>query len=142
MKSIPRMKSVMTPFPYTIEADSGVDVAFEMMTEKDFHHLPVTLGGELCGIISERDVRTAMALGKDLVEKVSVQDICSEELFKVDLDKPLDEVVKEMARRRVGSVIITREDKLVGIFTTTDACNCLGEFFEAFLGGIIEPDLA
>ena len=37
-------------------------------------------------------------------------------------DEPLDHVLTEMATRRVGATLVTRNDEMVGIFTTTDAC--------------------
>ena len=40
---------------------------------------------------------------------------------------PLQRVVAEMAHRRIGSALITKDGRLAGIFTATDACRCLAE---------------
>lgn len=40
---------------------------------------------------------------------------------------PLDEVVLHMADEHIGSVLITENNQLAGIFTATDACRYLGE---------------
>ena len=47
--------------------------------------------------------------------------------YIVDLDTRLDEVLAHMAEHHLGSAIITREGKLVGVFTTTDACRHFAE---------------
>jgi CBS domain-containing protein len=36
-------------------------------------------------------------------------------------------VARTMAEHRIGSAIVTKHDKLVGIFTVTDACRALAE---------------
>ena len=47
------------------------------------------------------------------------------DVWSVDADVPVLEAIQLMADRHVGSALVTRGDKLVGIFTTTDACRAL-----------------
>lgn len=131
-KTIPKLKTLMTPFPYTIDAGEGIPQAVELMETHSIHHLPVTDDSELVGIISDRDVIVVQALGKKLVEQVVVGDLVHGELCCMDLNTPLNLVTDALLERKIGSVLVTREEKLVGIFTLTDACKCLGEFFDIF----------
>jgi CBS domain-containing protein len=48
--------------------------------------------------------------------------------YIVDLETPLDEVLDHMAANQIGSAIVTRQGKLAGVFTTTDACRSFAEF--------------
>jgi acetoin utilization protein AcuB len=48
----------------------------------------------------------------------------------VSPDSPLDEVALEMAENRYGSAIIVQDKKVVGIFTTVDACRALAAILE------------
>ena len=57
-------------------------------------------------------------------------------------DTPLDQVVTEMAERRIGSALITHHDKLVGIFTVTDACRVLAEILRSQSTEPGSPDAA
>jgi CBS domain-containing protein len=43
----------------------------------------------------------------------------------VDAGEPAEAVAAAMAERHLGSALVTRAGKLVGIFTTTDACRAL-----------------
>jgi CBS domain-containing protein len=43
-----------------------------------------------------------------------------------------------MAEHHIGSAIITKNDKLVGIFTVTDACRALAEILEGHPAGTDE----
>ena len=53
------------------------------------------------------------------------------DLFIAPFRAPLNEVVFEMAERRIGSVIVQRQGKLAGILSSIDVCRILGEYLEA-----------
>jgi CBS domain-containing protein len=46
----------MTHDPVTVEADTGIRTALDLMLTGGFRHLPVIDGGELVGIVSLRDL--------------------------------------------------------------------------------------
>ncbi len=132
VKSIPPVKAVMTPFPHSIEVSETTTKARKMMAGLGFHHLPVMDRGELIGVISERDLRRAESAGS---EAHLVADVACREAFLVDLSEPLDRVLSKMARRRAGSVLVVKEDRLAGIFTVTDACRSFAECLRAQFPG-------
>jgi acetoin utilization protein AcuB len=117
---IPPVKAVMRPFPYSVRADDLVDHARALMTEHEIRHLPVRDAGELVGIVSDRDLRGVPA-------GAPVRSVMSVPVHRVDMERPLDEVVLMLAEGEIGSVVVTREGRVAGIFTTTDACRLLGE---------------
>jgi acetoin utilization protein AcuB len=43
----------------------------------------------------------------------------------VEPGAPLDEVAREMAEHKHGSVVIVQNQKVLGIFTSVDACRAL-----------------
>ena len=137
MRRVPRIKSVMTPFPYSIAPSATLEEARAMMQEHDIHHLPVCEAHHVVGVVSERGMRTALAL-RDAA-RTTVADIQATEPLLVDLEHPLDQVVEQMATRKVGAAIVMRADKLVGILTTTDVCRLYGELLRE-LGGVPEDD--
>lgn len=142
MTALPRVKSVMSAFPYSIDADAPIDQAFSMMDEHDIRHLPVTADGKLLGVISENDAKTAATLSEQFRSKVMVRDVCTCEPYTVDLNEPLYRVVEEMAARRIGSTIVTKDERIAGIFTTTDACRFLAESMKQQAAGSGDPDRA
>jgi len=132
MKRIPFIKSVMTPFPYSIGIDAPISQAERMMKEHDIHHLPVIEGDSLVSVISNREVALAVnpAVGSN-EQSLSVRDICSHKAYVVELMEPLDRVLLHMARNHLDSAIVVKDDKLVGIFTNTDACRCFGQMLRS-----------
>ena len=128
MKRIPSIKTVMTPFPYSVGPDADVEDALEKMREHTIHHLPVTShDGDLIGMTSSRDIQL-MQNRPDRGEGLKVKDIMTEETYTVDLSERLDSVLHRMAEHHLRSVVVTRKGKLVGIFTQIDACGQFAEF--------------
>ena len=123
--SIPTVGSVMTPAPIGISIEETVRVAEDLMIDRQVRHLPVLDGETLVGVISDRDLAfSSNAAESGLAERLTVRDVCSLDVYDVGPDEPLDAVLSEMADRRLGSVLVTKEGRLAGIFTATDACRC------------------
>src|SRR5690606_27350487 len=77
VKKPPALAQAMTPFPYAIETDRPLADARAMMDRHDSHHLPVTEGGELVGVISDRDVEIATAVTHDTDPSLTVAAVYS-----------------------------------------------------------------
>lgn len=123
----PQVLAFMTPFPYSIDVDAPLAEAHAFLRERHIRHLPVTERGELAGVLTDRDIKLALGpdLGSPPERELAVRDVFQPECYVVDAGTTLEEVAKTMAERHVGSALVTRGDRLVGIFTTTDACRAL-----------------
>ena len=120
MKRPPRLASVMTPFPYSLDAGACVGDAWAMMDEHGVHHLPVKDGDEIVGIITNLAVQ-----GRDAQTPVS--SVYTRDPYVVELSTALEGVLRDMASRHLGSAIVTREGRLAGVFTCGDACLAFAE---------------
>jgi len=132
MKRNPQVIAFMTPFPHSIDIDAPLARARKMMREGDFRHLPVTCGGAIVGIVTDRDIK--LLLGPDFgspdERELKVHDAYIDKPCVVPASTPVATVARTMAEHHIGSAIVTKNDKLVGIFTVTDACRALAEIFE------------
>lgn len=124
------VKSYMTARAYTIGAEQLLPEARQLMTLHGIRHLPVLRNGKLHGVISDRDLKLAFAVDGDSAKKSNVGESCSLEAYSADVNEPLKKVCAEMARRVIGCCMVTEHDKVVGIFTATDACRVLSEVLE------------
>lgn len=139
MKDIVRIKSVMTPFPYSIDAHQSLSEARALMDEHQIRHLPVRDGEQLLGVLSDRELQLVIerTRGEAVFPEPKVKDAISDQVYIVDLQTPLAEVAEKMSERRIGSTLVTKAGKLVGVFTVTDACRCLASFL---VTGDFDPD--
>ena len=132
MKRNPQIIAFMTPFPYSVEVDAPLEEAHKLMREHNFRHLPVTCVGALVGILSDRDIK--LALGPDFAgvceSELQVRDAYIERPCVVPASTPVAIVARTMAEHHIGSALVTKNGKLVGIFTVTDACRALARMLE------------
>jgi acetoin utilization protein AcuB len=130
MKKMPVLKTAMTPFPYSIELDASFEEASELMGHHSVRHLPVTVDHKVVGVITDRDMTSAMHIRSQSndVGSLSVRDLYIADPYVVSVDEPLDNVLLTMAERHIGSAIVTKAGKLVGMFTSVDACRSFGEY--------------
>ncbi len=130
MKGSPTLRTVMTPFPYAIDVGAGIDAAASMMADHDVRHLPVIDGQRhLVGVVSQWDIQAAPREREEVLE---IGDLCRTPAYTVDLDTPLRAVLLEMAEQHIGSALVTRRGKLVGILTATDVCMALADVLEHY----------
>lgn len=125
----PLLKSLMTPFPWSVAVDAPAGEAQALMTEHNVRHLPVTDGNDLVGILTDRDLKAALARRAPASgDGLAVRDVFLSEAFVVDIDTRLADTLLEMAERHIGSVLITRKGRLAGVLTGSDACRAFGEY--------------
>jgi acetoin utilization protein AcuB len=132
MKRIPQVIAFMTPFPYSIDVDAPLVDAHKMMREGHFRHLPVTSNANIVGVLTDRDIKLALGpeFGSPDERELTVRDAYIDAPCVVPASTPLATVARTMAEHHIGSAIVTKKDKLVGIFTVTDACRALAQLLE------------
>ena len=121
MKSAPQMSAVMSPCPHLIGLEDTVANAIDLMRRHEIRHLPVYKGSKLVGVVSERDITFGLALSK----KLTIEEVYTPQPYIVSPRDGLDTVAARMAEDRLGCALVVEKEKLVGIFTTTDACRVL-----------------
>lgn len=128
-----RVATVMTPFPYHVDAREDLRTAHGMMKQHAIRHLPVMRDGELVGIVSERELEVAMNVvgERDPDVRLPVWAICRRDPRQVELDTSIVEVAEMMANEQIGSVLVTRKGKLAGIITTVDICRAFAELLRS-----------
>ena len=126
-KPIPTIQKFMTTTPYSIGGDQTLATASKMMREHAIRHLPVLSGGKLLGMLTDRDVKFVETFRDVDPETLTVEEAMNEEPYTVSPDAPLDEVTRTMASEKYGSAVVMQNHKVVGIFTTVDACRALSE---------------
>lgn len=134
LRHMPTIKVAMTTFPHSIDVDAPLADAWAMMLEHGIRHLPVTSDGKLAGIVTERDLRLVLRPGSTETGG-AVRLAATLDAYEVDDDTPLDVVVREMAERQIGSALVVRHEKVVGILTSTDVCRLLADLLESRFGG-------
>lgn len=124
------IKDIMSSSPVIVEQSATVLEAKQLMSRYSVRHLPVVAGGKLVGILTDRDLKLAQAVTKDIHfdESHTVGDTCVRDIYVVKSTEPASTVLAYLAKERIGSALVTEENKLAGIFTVTDACKAFAEY--------------
>ncbi len=124
----------MSTTPYTIGDDQTMARAHELMRQHRVRHLPVLRAQKLIGVVSDRDLHMVETLAEVDPRRVRVDEAMTQDVYTVSPDAPLDEVVREMAIHKYGSVIVVDHGHVVGVFTTVDACRAFADMLQTHLG--------
>jgi acetoin utilization protein AcuB len=128
---------VMTRQPAVAALDTPVREAAALMQNKVVGHLPVVDdAGHVLGIVTDRDLRHA-AFVPALAEQVGwephrvktprVRDVMSWSAVTTREDTPLVQAALLMFQRRIGSLPVVDDGRLVGIVTERDIWKGLRE---------------
>ena len=113
----------MTPFPYVVQVDESVLAARALMVQHEVRHLPVKDGDTLIGVLTDRDLKRALdpTVGLRPEEELFVRDVFVPDAYVVGMSEPLDGVLDHLSSQHIGSALVTKNGRLVGIFTLSDA---------------------
>lgn len=126
-KPIPTIQKYMTTTPHTVRPDLTLAAADKIMHENHIRHLPVLNGGQLVGLLSQRDIRLLESFKDVNAAEVQVVEAMAQDIYEVEPSASLDEVASTMAAKKYGSAVVTQNGKVVGIFTAVDALQALAE---------------
>lgn len=124
------IRDVMTKSPHTIGVSLTLADAKRVMDQYGIRHLPVLEGGALVGLVSDRDVQMISALAQLDVRDVTVEEAMSQVPFTVSPGTSLLTAVRHMAKKKLGSAVVVENDKVVGVFTTTDGMRVLADLLD------------
>jgi CBS domain-containing protein len=103
-----------------IEADASVFEAVKLMVEANVASLLVTEGGEIAGIVTERDYLRRVALEGRTDKGTAVREIMSAPLIVATPQTTVDECMALMTDRRIRHVPVIDGDEVVGIVSIGD----------------------
>jgi CBS domain-containing protein len=119
-----RVADRMSKEPTTVLAGTTLGNAIEVCRAGGIQHLPVLESGQLLGIVSDRDLRRAVGVGRHL--DLPVDEIVTRETLAVAPHATLSQAARVMADRKISSLPVMEQDELVGILTLSDVlAHCL-----------------
>jgi CBS domain-containing protein len=116
------IKSFMVPSEkfITVERDTNVQVAAQIMTDRRINSLFVTNGKEIVGILTDTDmVRRVVAAGIDTLTTTAEQ-IMSAPILMIEGDKTVLDASDMMAHTRIRHLGVTQDGQLVGMISVRD----------------------
>jgi CBS domain-containing protein len=108
---------------FSIAPDATVYRAIELMSERRIGCLLVLVGGQLAGIISERDYARKVILMGRSSQQTLVREVMSKPVLFVTPEQTLDEAMRLMTNRRVRHLPVLEGDRVLGVLSIGDLVN-------------------
>jgi acetoin utilization protein AcuB len=141
MRGSMNASEIMTTTVTSVRATDTVAKAMELLGNLEVRHLPVLDGGELVGMLSDRDVRD-IGLNRiaDLdaserlkaLRRTRVSDLMSANVLSVEPSTDLRELIDMMVEEKVGAVPVVDQHTgaLVGIVSYVDVLRAAAKLFD------------
>jgi len=123
------VRALMTGAPITVPPDVAVLDARQLMANERIRHLLVSLGGDLLGIVTDRDIRLNMPSQATslsvwelnyLLTKLTVSEVMTRSVITIGPDRDARDAAQVMLEHKIGALPVVDTGKLVGIVTETD----------------------
>ncbi len=124
------VSDLMTAKPLSIHQNGTLRQALELMENNHFRHLPVlNSDGQLVGILSDRDCRTAINSphilrerwqDEELIETLRARALMTPAPIVIEPDAEADEAARLMLNNHISCLPVILGETLVGIVTTSD----------------------
>ncbi|GAA1531992.1 CBS domain-containing protein [Actinomadura kijaniata] len=115
-----KVRDIMTGSPVTVSPQDDIITVAKKMRDEDIGAVLVTDGGDLRGLVTDRDlVVRGLVQGGDLT-KVDVGGVCSEATASVSPDDSLESAAKLMREHAVRRLPVVEDGRPVGIVSLGD----------------------
>lgn len=114
-----QVKKIMSKNVITIPITASLQQALALMKESDIRHLPVVEGKKLIGLVSDRDLGSA--LFPSMIEEIAIKDLLITDVITVGPETMLEDAVRLVYRHKIGCLPVVDEARnLKGIITVAD----------------------
>ena len=119
-----RVRDLMTESMKTIAPTADAKQAWSMMRVNRIHHLVVTKGRGVVGVLSERDAGGPR--GASVRASALVADLMTAPAVTVEAGMTVRQAANLMRGRAIGCLVVVESGRAVGIVTVSDLLELIG----------------
>lgn len=118
--SVETLASVMTKDPICLSASQSVAEAASLMCDEDVGAVLIEQDGQLCGIVTDRDIVVRVVAAGLNPEATKLSSVCSSELAVLSPDDEIFHAVELMRKKGIRRIPVKVDGSLVGIVSLGD----------------------
>lgn len=123
-----KAEDIMTKKVISVDKNRKLSDAVNLMEKKRISRVVVTSNGEICGMLTEKDIAEHIGSarhGKSSPTSLHISTAMSHSIISIARDATIENAAKTMLKRGVSSLPVIDEGKLTGIVTKTDIVKTL-----------------
>jgi len=128
-----KISQIMTKEIISVDSKALVSEAASIMVRNEVGAVVVTKNSTPVGIITEVDVLKRCCIGKACNKELKAEDIMSAALITIDADAAIGEAARLMSDKRIRRLLVTENEKIIGIVTEKDVLRATLGYFENVL---------
>ena len=112
------------------QPDMAVTEAQDLMLSKNIRHLPIVIDtNKLVGLVTRTSLRSALPSDVSrfsrfevsyTLSQIKVHSVMVKDVITIEPDTPIETAAFVMADKKIGTLPVVQEDKLVGIISDSD----------------------
>jgi CBS domain-containing protein len=110
---------------WSVAPDATVYEALRLMADKNVGALVVLDGGELVGVVSERDYARKVILHNKASKEIPVRQIMTEKVVCVQPDTLIEVCMELMTDKHIRHLPVCEDDQLIGVISIGDVVNAI-----------------
>jgi CBS domain-containing protein len=114
------VRDVMTPNPVALPATSSLVEAALAMRDFDVGNVLVLEDGQICGIVTDRDIVVRAIAGGNYPATVKLGEICSRELTTLSPTDSVEDAVSLMREKAIRRLPVVEHGQPVGVLSLGD----------------------
>ncbi len=124
------VEDVMSTDVFTLGRNDKLSVADDLIKQQRIRHIPVlNADGELCGILTQRDLFRGILLKslgygsraeQKMLDTLSVKDAMHDEVITITPESTLSDAANLMLSKKVGCLPVVDDERLVGMISEAD----------------------
>ena len=124
------VEDIMSTDVFTLGRNDKLSVADDLMKQQRIRHILVlNADGDLCGILTQRDLFRGILLRslgygsraeQKMLDSLSIKDAMYDEVFTITPDSTLSDAANLMLSNKVGCLPVVDGERLVGMISEAD----------------------
>ncbi|OEH94352.1 CBS domain-containing protein [Bacillus solimangrovi] len=113
------IRNLMSSNVVTIDAQQSVQEAAQLMSQHNIGVLPVTQNGQVCGMITDRDI-TLRDTAKGQGGNEPVSQVMTNNVVQATPDMDVNQVSQLMSQNQIRRIPVVENGQVVGMFSLGD----------------------
>lgn len=116
------LSDIMSKHIIVGSVDDGIYEIASIMKENDIGFVPIVRDDRIVGVITDRDIVVKIISNHDYNSNIT--NYMTKDIVDVSIDSSLSDVLSIMKKYKVKRVLVTDNNKVLGVVSLSDILNC------------------